>query len=318
MSQLPSSGTQHVLRSGDYAATIASIGATVRTLSHRGRDLVVPFDADQVRPSYRGATLAPWPNRIVDGKYRFGGKDYQTALTEPARGHALHGLASWLEFTPVDKGPSHVTLAATIEPQTGYPWRVRVEASFVLDGSGLRHRVSGTNLSTEDAPWGASAHPYLVAGPGTVNDWTLHLPASQVLTVTEDRLIPEGLQAVDAERSEQFDFRQPRTLGDVFIDHAYTDLHRDGAGQVRVAVTHPGGTGVEMVWDASCPWVQIHTADKPDPTLSRLGLAVEPMTCAPDAFNQDAYPYPTGMVTLAPGAQAEASWAIAALQGAAR
>ena len=313
MAPVPASGTQHMLRFGDYAASIASVGATVRSLTHAGRDLVVPFDADEVRPSYRGATLAPWPNRIVDGTYRFAGREYQTALTEPARAHALHGLVGWLDFEPVHTGPNQVTLVATIEPQSGYPWRVRVQTDFVLDANGLSQSVRAQNLSAEAAPWGTATHPYLVAGPGTVNDWTLQLPATQVLAVTADRLIPTGLHSVHSHHPEQFDFRSPRQLGDVFIDHAFTGLQWDQTGQVAVRVTHPAGTGVQMVWQTSCPWVQIHTADKPSPELSRLGLAVEPMTCAPDAFNQDAYGYDAGLITLAAGGQAEASWRIAAL-----
>ena len=127
MARTPLSGTQHTLRAGVYEAIIASVGASLRSLTFDGRDLVVPFDADEVRPSYRGATLAPWPNRVVDGIYTFGGVERKVALTEPARHHALHGLAGWLDFQATDKGPSHVTLAATIEPQTGYPWRVTVD-----------------------------------------------------------------------------------------------------------------------------------------------------------------------------------------------
>ena len=138
------SGTQHALRAGDYEAVIASVGASLRSLTYDGRDLVVPFDADEVRPSYRGATLAPWPNRVVDGKYTFAGVERQVALTEPARHHALHGLGGWLDYEAIDKGPSHVTLAAAIEPQTGYPWRIVVETTFALDADGLTQTVKAT------------------------------------------------------------------------------------------------------------------------------------------------------------------------------
>lgn len=103
MTETAVSGTQHTLRADGYEAVIAGIGASLRSLRHRGRDLVVPFEADQVRPGYRGATLAPWPNRVVDGRYRFGGSEHRLALSEPARGHALHGLALWAAWQPVDQ-----------------------------------------------------------------------------------------------------------------------------------------------------------------------------------------------------------------------
>ncbi len=313
MPRIPTSGTQHALRAGDYEAVIASIGATVRSLTFRGRDLVVPFDADEVRPSYRGATLAPWPNRVVDGRYTFGGVERQLALTEPARSHALHGLAAWLDFEAVDKGPDHVTLAAVIQPQSSYPWRVVVITTFALGPDGLTQSVTARNEADEAAPWGTGPHPYLVAGAGVVDDWTLELPAGQVLEVTEDRLIPTDLVAVDAADPARFDFRTPRAIGAVEIDHAYSGLARDADGLASVRVTVADGSGVEMSWDAACPWVQVHTADKPEAELSRLGLAVEPMTCAPDAFNDADYAFDTGLISLAPGAETTASWRIAAI-----
>lgn len=313
MARPPASGTQHALRAGDYEAVVASVGATLRSLTYRGRDLVVPFEADEVRPSHRGATLAPWPNRVVDGTYSFGGRDFQLPLTEVARSHALHGLATWLDFEAVDKGPDHVTLAAVIQPQTFYPWRLIVKTTFSLGADGLTQSVTASNESAEPAPWGTGPHPYLVAGDGRVDDWTLELPAAEVLAVTPDRLIPTGLVAVDADDPQRFDFRSPRAIGGVELDHAYSGLVRDADGWATVRVTDAAGSGVQMTWDAACPWVQVHTADKPDPAQSRLGLAVEPMTCAPDAFNAPSYDYDAGLIVIEPEASVTASWRIAAI-----
>ncbi|WP_020075713.1 aldose 1-epimerase family protein [Cryocola sp. 340MFSha3.1] len=304
----PISGTHFGLTAGDYHATIASVGATLRTLQFDGRDLVVPFEADEVRPAFRGATLAPWPNRVVDGRYTFDGVEQQLALTEPTRGHALHGLAAWLDFVAVDRAADSVTFAATIEAQAGYPHRVEVTVAFSLDEEGLHTAVTGTNTGPTRAPWGTGPHPYLVAGDGRVDDWTLSLPADQVLTVTEDRLIPTGLADVATEQGGDWDFRTPRTIGDTFIDHAFTGLTRSADGAAVVRVTTAEGTGVELAWGEDCPWVQIHTADQPVPELNRLGLAVEPMTCPPDAYNSG-----TDLIVLEPGASATASWTIRAV-----
>lgn len=301
----PISGTHIGLVAGDYRATIASVGASVRTLEHRGRPLVVPFSADEVRPAFRGATLAPWPNRVVDGRYTFEGVEQQLPLTEPGRGHALHGLTGWLDFEPVDGTVDSATLTATVEAQAGYPHRVEITVAFTLDEGGLHTTVTGTNTGTTPAPWGTGPHPYLVAGEGRVDDWALTLPAERVLDVTPDRLIPVTL--ADVARGVH-DFREPRVIADTFIDHAFTGLARDAAGVATVSLRAPSGTGVAMTWDAACPWVQIHTADRDIAELDRLGLAVEPMTCPPDAFNSG-----TDLITLRPGESATAGWTICAL-----
>jgi len=298
---LPLSGATYDLASGDYTASIAGVGASLRSLQHRGRDLVVPFEADEVRPVFRGATLAPWPNRVTDGRYTFAGEEQQLSLTEPDRGHALHGFVAWTAFELVEQATDSVRLATTIEAQQGYPHRVRVVVDYRLDSDGLHETITATNTGRDAAPFGTGPHPYLVAGPGTVDDWTLELPASSVLTVTPDRLIPVETVAVATE--SQFDFREPRAIADTFIDHAFTDFTT-----ARVAITAPGGTGVAMTWDAACTWVQVHTADRPTVEENRVGLAVEPMTCPPDAFNSG-----IDLTVLEPGASTSASWTISAL-----
>ncbi|PRB05133.1 galactose mutarotase [Microbacterium sp. MYb72] len=304
---IPRSGRQLRIASGGYEAVIASVGASLRTLQKDGRDLVVPFEADEVRPGYRGATLAPWPNRIVDGRYVFAGVEHQLPLTEPSRGQALHGLLCWTEFADRLVLDDRIVLAAVIEPQSGYPFRVEVEVEYRLDADGLAQTVTARNLGTDAAPWGTGPHPYLVAGPErSVDEWTLTFPASEVLTVTSDRLSPVAVEPVSAH--PEWDFRAPRPIGDVFIDHAFTGLTRaDGVAEVRL--TAPGGTGVAMTWDERCPWVQVHTADNPGvDSIHRIGLAVEPMTCPPDAFTSG-----VDLVVLAPGAEHAASWRIRAL-----
>lgn len=315
---IPRSGRPLRIAVGGYEAVIASVGATLRMLRHDGRDLVVPFDADEVRPGYRGVTLAPWPNRIVDGRYSFAGVEHRLPLTEPERGHALHGLLAWAEFADRVVEPDRIVLAAVIEPSLGYPFRVEVQVEYRLDADGLEQTVTARNLGADAAPWGTGPHPYLVAGPSTgsgtrkVDDWTLTLPASEVLTVTPDRLSPVAVHPVT--RHPEWDFRSARRIGDVFIDHAFTELERtDGIAEVRL-VTGTGtgtdaGTGVAMTWDERCPWVQVHTADNPGQDgIHRIGLAVEPMTCPPDAFNSG-----VDLVTLEPGAEHAASWRIRAL-----
>ncbi|WP_256728701.1 aldose 1-epimerase family protein [Microbacterium oleivorans] len=308
---MAASGTSYVLRAGEAEAIVASVGASLRSYRVGGRDLVVPYGEDEVRPGYRGATLAPWPNRVVDGEYEVRGRRYRLALTEPERRHALHGLVAWLDFEAVVIAADHVTLAATVVAQTAYPWTLRVETTYRLGADGLTQTVRATNESADAAPFGTGPHPYLVAGPAPLDEWTLELPADRVLEVTPDRLAPIAVKDVDGVAG--FDFREARVLGAVEIDHAFTDVVRDAAGRAAVRVVDPSGSGVEISWDESCPWVQVHTADLPGGPAQpghRAGLAVEPMTCAPDAFNDARYDYDTGLRFIAPGGSDEASWRI--------
>src|SRR4051794_22334015 len=75
----------------------------------------------------------------------------------------------------------------------GYPWRIRVDAVFELGPDGLSEHVAATNESADAAPFGVGGHPYLAPGPiaaNALNEWTLELPAEEVLLVTPDRMLP--------------------------------------------------------------------------------------------------------------------------------
>ncbi|TLM83050.1 aldose 1-epimerase family protein [Pseudarthrobacter sp. NamE5] len=298
---------EYRIEGGGYTAVVLGFGATVRELTYQGRPLVVGFGSDEEMPNFRGAFVAPWPNRIADGRYTFDGANYQLAINEPDRGAALHGLVFDVPWTLVEHTGSTLTLACTIEPTEGYPFKLYLQARFSLDGQGFRTDVAACNVGARRAPYGVCPHPYLVGGPSPLEEWALELPASTVLTVTPDRLLPVAKESV---AGTPFDFRSARTIGDVQIDHAFTDLAWDREGHAMVRVIDPAlGTGTAMVWDASCPWVQIHTADLPrQPERTRLGLAVEPMSCPPEAFN-------TGedLVVLEPGESHSTGWTIAAL-----
>ncbi|MGP9503815.1 aldose epimerase family protein [Specibacter sp. AOP5-B1-6] len=182
--------------------------------------------------------------------------------------------------------------------------------------TGTFRRAMWAGPGTKPAPYGVAPHPYLVAGSGPVDQWTLELPAAQVLGVTADRLLPTTLATVDNHDGGRLDFQQPRALGSTEIDHAYTGLapardtaEKEGGDDVEVRLLSAEGTGVLMRWNpAVLPWVQIHTADRPEPHLNRIGLAVEPMSCPPDVFNSG-----HDLVVLAHGERHDAHWLIAAL-----
>ncbi|MGH3487315.1 MAG: aldose 1-epimerase family protein [Actinopolymorphaceae bacterium] len=307
---MQASGEQYSMTAVGYTATVTEVGATLRKLAYDGRPLVAGFAAEEIRPAYRGALLAPWPNRVADGAYDFGGTTHQLALNEPGRHNSLHGLVAWASWTLLERSADRVVLGHRLFPQDGYPFRLDLTVSYVLSVDGLTTSLTALNAGVDEAPYGCGPHPYVVAGPGRVDDWSLELPAESYLEVTPDRLLPVRVTPVEG---TSYDFRQRRGIGTTFIDHAFTGLgHADGGqlgARTRARILSGDGTGVELSWNATTlPWVQVHTADRPEPELNRAGLAVEPMTCPPDAFNSR-----TDLVVLAPGDAHEASWTITAV-----
>lgn len=300
------SGAQHELRAGDYTAVITGIGASVRVLTHRGRDLVVPWEADAVMPLSRGAVIAPWPNRVGDGRWRHQGAELQLPLNEPERNNALHGLISHLLFAAVERTESRLVLRTVLPASPGYPFTLQLDVTHRLDAeTGLSTTLTAHNLGSDAAPFGCCPHPYLVAGSSPLDAWTVDVPATHLLEVTPDRLLPTGVRALAP--GEALDLRGGVVLGDRFVDHAYTGL---ADGQIAVSVRdEAAGTGTAMVFTGrDLPWVQVHTADRPEPENDRVGLAVEPMSCPPDALRSG-----TDLRWIAPGDSTAARWRIAAI-----
>ncbi|MFB4350731.1 aldose 1-epimerase family protein [Microbacterium sp. CR_7] len=301
----PRSGIQVDLSAGLYRASIASVGATVRMLQHDGVDLIVPFAADELRPAMRGALLAPWPNRIRDGEYAFGGDVHRLVQNEPETRTSAHGLVAWTDFAVVERNADRAVLSAVVAAQPGYPWRLRIDVEFRLGVDGLAQEVTATNESDSPAPLGLGGHPYLTAGTqgeGAIDVLTFELDADRVLLVTEDRMLPDRLIAVDDAGSR--DFRRPRRIRDTVLNNAFTGLSRRD-GRARARLTDDEGRGTEVEWDERCPWVQVYTADHGVGDDHRIGLAVEPTTCPPDAFRSG-----QDLLVVPPGRAVGAGWVI--------
>ena len=298
---MPPSGTQHEIAAEGYAAVVTESGAALRSLTFEGRDLIDGFAEDAMASGGRGQVLMPWPNRIRDGRYTFDGSEQQLALTEPKRGNASHGLVRWAAWSLAEHGPDRVRLEYRLPAQTGYTWSVTMRISYAVTADGLAVTQSATNHSTVPAPYASGAHPYLLAGAGPCDDWTLTLPATTRLLTDPERLLPTGREDV---AGTAYDFREPRRLGGTVLHDAFTDLDRDD-GRATVRLTSGEG-GVAFWVDEHHRWLQVYTAD--DTASPRVSVAVEPMTAPPDAFNSG-----EDLVVLEPGQTFTASWGVRAL-----
>src|SRR5688572_2395179 len=108
------SGQQLRLEVGPYAAVITEVGASLRRFTHRGRPVTLGYEEDQRMQRHRGAVLVPWPNRVGDGRYAFGGESHQLPITEVERQTALHGLVCWHAWNIVSSSASTATLATRV------------------------------------------------------------------------------------------------------------------------------------------------------------------------------------------------------------
>ena len=288
-------GAITTLKAGDYEARIGAVGASLLSLTHRGRHLVQPVEGDALADGYQGRTLVPWPNRVVDGRYEVAGTAYQLPVNEVETGASLHGLAVFQRWDLTEVTGDRGRWVLDLPASYGYPFEVECRVDYALDAAhGLSVTVAGTNHGEHAAPFGASVHPYLSCDRQPLSGCTLHLPAASAL-LTDDRLGPTSTEPV---AGTALDFTVPTLVGDRLVDNAYTGLPD---GEWAVELTHPDAVGVRMT--SAARWVQLYTGDR----IGRLGAALEPMTCPPDAFNTH-----PAEVLLEPGATRELRLTISA------
>jgi aldose 1-epimerase len=286
---------------GEQRVGVVDLGGGLRSYEVAGRDVLDSFPPGERPASGRGQVLAPWPNRIENGSYEFEGKHLQLPLTEPEHGNAIHGLVRGATWNVADVQLDHVAMEYVLEPQPGYPFTLALRIEYALSASGLAVTTRALNLGIEPCPYGSGQHPYLTLGTPTVDPLRLRIPA-RVVGLSDERGLPAGSEPVDG---TEYDFRFGRPIGTTVLDNAYTDLERDDDGRARVLLDDPeSGSGITLWVDESYPYLMVFTGD-PLPDVARRSIAVEPMTCPPNAFRTG-----ESLIHLEPGESVTSTWGI--------
>jgi aldose 1-epimerase len=293
------------ISSGNRHAVVTEQGATLAKVRWDGAELLArpAGDADDCYASSGsyGQLLVPWPGRVAKGTYQYEGETYRLPLNDHAGLNAIHGWARWAPWQPQEHLADRLTMTYRLLALPGYPFTLDLEQSYAWQSDHLEISFTARNTGNRTAPFGYGCHPYFSVGSETVDHDLLHIPASGYLEV--EGQYPTG--KVLPVEGTSFDFREPRPIGQERLDVTLADLIPDDQGQVVVQFrSATGGASVTLRYDEPIRFVQVYTGDTL-PSGQRTGVAVEPYTCAPDAFNNG-----MGLAHLAPGASMRAHWTL--------
>ncbi len=219
----------------------------------------------------------------------------------PSGGTPSTASCATAAWTVAEREPHRIVLEHALEPQPGYPFSLALAVEYALSDGGLGVRTTAVNTGEQACPFGSGQHPYVTVGTPRVDSAILSAPGRTALRVDE-RGLPVGRAPVEG---TEHDFRRPKPIDAMTLDHAFTDLERGEDGRARVELRDPKSRAGLTLWvDESYRYLQLFTGD-PLPDVNRRSLAVEPMTCPPNAFR-------TGddLVRLEPGESHTSAWGI--------
>jgi aldose 1-epimerase len=302
------SGVQYELTFADQRAVVTEVGATLRRYDMGSSPITTSFGEDEVARAGTGQVLAPFPNRLRDGLYEFDGIVCKVPWDEPSKSNAIHGLVRWAPWELVHKDTASVRLHHRMLPQPAYPFDLDLEVEYLLGPEGLVVTLGATACGDRRAPFGAGFHPYIALDAALADQARVAMPVDTRLLLDE-RSLPIGQEAVagtpfavacGSSAVEQ------EPIGALRLDDCFTGVTSDPDGRWRTEVLPGGRDRPVVIWaDAIYSYIMCFTADTLAAPYRRKMIAVEPMTCPPDAFRSG-----TDLIVLEPGESFSAKWGI--------
>jgi len=300
----PADIRSHVLRDGDVAVRVLSLGCVVQSWVVDGTPVVLGYVdlADYIANPYcMGMVAGRVANRVRNARFNLGRVEYTLPANDPP--HHLHGGPGgigWRNWTLEPDGPKAARLTLeTPHLDQGWPGAARFKVILRLHNAQLTYDISAT--TDRPAPINLAQHSYFnLNGTGDILDHELQINAPHY-TPNDATGVPTG--AIDPVAGTRFDFTRPRRIGDANPDLG-PDLSPDLGGfdgnlalQGGHAVHLTGAKRSLELWTDQ-PGLQLYTGGKlghhgtpaPGPNHAPFaGLCLEAQGF-PDAVNQPHFP----------------------------
>jgi aldose 1-epimerase len=238
------------------------------------------------KSKFNSAFLFPFPSRIPEGKYTFNGKEYQVSLNEPALKNALHGHIHNKYFTvkrleaTTNFAKIHLSYTNKKEDK-GYPFSYKIDLVYTFSDKKLDISYKISNIGKTTMPFGIGWHPYFKTS--NLNEAILNFESDSQLFFNTN-MQPEGEQVLK--------YKLPFIIENSLLDDGFI-LKNPNA----IFKTNDYQVKIEFSSKSPNSFLQVYTPPK------RKSIAIEPMTCAPNCFNNK-----KGLLTLAP--QKQYNWHI--------
>jgi len=293
-------GEQIAIAHGNQRAVITEVGASLRNFVAGGINVIEGYAAEDLADGARGQIMFPWPNRLSSDEWTFSNRVGTPQVDDVLNRTLNHGLVRYQPFTIEALNQNRCSLSLILHPSPTYPFASQIKVDYHLGTLGLTCTTTVTNIDSVPLPFGAGSHPHLAVTTPSIEGAVVHIPAKSAVD-TNDRLLPTG--TISPVVGTSLDFLTPKSVSGITLDTTYTDFLRDDFGMATFTVTDAEGRSVEIAMDRNFPYACVYTGDTREPGRRRTSIAIEPMTCAADAFH-------TGkdIIVLEPGQHWTGSW----------
>lgn len=231
-----------------------------------GYDDVATFQKQR----FKGVCLAPFPNRIKDGRYKVNDQVYELAHNDKFK-HAMHGFVF---DQPMEYRSTETSIHLTYQYDgsiPGYPFPFEIYIDYHLEHNTLEQTINIENKGKEVMPFGLGWHPYFSDLGTGVDHLILELSNARKVEVNE-RKIPTG------EMTTFNRFAKPTAIGDLEVDHCF--VIESNEDKVMTLQYPQQECALSLsIKDNQSKYIQLYILKE------RNAIAIEPMTCIPDAFN---------------------------------
>ena len=155
-----------------------------------GTQLISAKNVVEPREIFMGTVLAPWPNRLRDGRYKLAGKQFEFTNLD-GQNNLNHGLSSNVDFKVLTHQGNQLVIGCRFGLDAGYPFDVDLEVTYQLESDALEVMAVAQNCEPQPVPFALGFHPYFLAGDDfeLVGDFTGRILA-------DERMLPKGSERI--------------------------------------------------------------------------------------------------------------------------
>ena len=250
-----------------------NLGASLQKLSIKGIEIIDGITNNEeglttYKSKFNSSFLFPFPNRINNGKYTFNKTEYQLMCNETALNNALHGHIYNKPFgiskTEATKDKAVISLTySNQETSIGFPFAYKLDFTYTFTKNSITIDFNVVNTCKEEFPFGLGWHPYFKSDN----------LATSVLNFEGNKKYDLDVKMIPKNKIN-LPFKTPLTINDTFLD----DCFLINKPQVTFNTTN---YNVQLDFISNTPesFLQCYTPH------TRDSIAIEPMTCAPNSFN---------------------------------